>query len=571
MSSVSKISSGAVAKPQARRLPAPVAGIDLNFCRNPACALYGVAPDPFKRPHGTRPAPPGVPRGVVAGKKHEEYYQCPACRTTSRIKNNRAVAEEYERLCRLRKIDPCAPACRNAACANEHVPVAGHPEHYQRFGNTKAGDPRWRCKGCARTFSVGKPTRRHKRSDKNRLVLEMLCNDLSLAKASKISGLAYGDIYRRIGFYHDQVRSFVARREDFSRIDFRVAGSRFATDSQALTINWPSRKRRFPVVFQHLCSAHARSGFIMEASFQLDPDTSPTEAEAQSVAAAENHVSTAFRKHARIWMKTEFDAHLFRLARAAGLAHVVEYGLPATGTMLRYDVMQFAHAMRLRDHIGDTDASLMFVMDGDAGLKQAFSTVFQPVVSKERAHLAVIDFDKAMTNDMRNQIVANGRNSLCSATGLTPTELSLIPSEYYSEIVDEEVGVRLVGEPVGAWFQYPFPSKSEPNKRVLLLTDHPGLDARNKARLMRLATLRSVDSYFHRFRSNIRFASRPQISTNGPGRVWGRHHLYDPVVLSKLVEIYRFYHNWMEPGVDGKTPAMRIGLARGRVYERDLL
>ena len=88
---------------------------------------------------------------------------------------------------------------------------------------------------------------------------------------------------------------------------------------------------------------------------------------------------------------------------------------------------------------------------------------------------------------------------------------------------------------------------------------------------MRLATLRSVDSYFHRFRSNVRFASRPQISTNGPGRVWGRHHLYDPVVLSKLVEIYRFYHNWMEPGVDGKTPAMRIGLARGRVYERDLL
>ena len=49
----------------------------------------------------------------------------------------------------------------------------------------------------------------------------MLCNDLSLAKTAKISGLAYRDIYRRIDFYHERVRSFVARREDFSRIDFR--------------------------------------------------------------------------------------------------------------------------------------------------------------------------------------------------------------------------------------------------------------------------------------------------------------------------------------------------------------
>ena len=399
----------------------------------------------------------------------------------------------------------------------------------------------------------------------------MLCNDLSLAKTAKISGLAYRDIYRRIDFYHERVRSFTARREDFSRIDFAEVGSRFATDSQALTVNWPNRKRRFPVVFQHLCTAHARSGFIMEASFQLDPEISPAEAETQSLAANEAHVSTAFRRHARIWTETEFDAHLSRLASAAGLSQVDEYGLPVTGSMLRYDVMQFAHAMRLRDHIGDANVPLIFVMDGDAGLKQSFATVFHPEVSAGRAHLAVVDFDKAMTNDKRNSVVADGRNDLCAATGLSSAELSQIPSEFYADIVDEEVAIRLIGEPVGDWFQYPFPTESEPNKRVLLLTDRPGRAAREKAKLIRLATLRSVDSYFYRFRSDARFASRPMVSTNSHGRVWGRHHLYDPVVLSKLVEIYRFYHNWMEPGVDGKTPAMRIGLARGKIYERDLM
>jgi hypothetical protein len=154
--------------------------------------------------------------------------------------------------------------------------------------------------GCAKTFSTGKPARRHKRSDKNRLVLDMLCNDLSLAKVSKISRLSYSNIHIRIDFYHDQVRSFVVRREDFIQIDFAEAGSRFATDSQALTVNWPSRRRRLPVVFQHLCTAHPRSGFIMKASFQLDPEISPAEAEAQPLAASEDQISTAFRRHARI-------------------------------------------------------------------------------------------------------------------------------------------------------------------------------------------------------------------------------------------------------------------------------
>jgi hypothetical protein len=80
-----------------------------------------------------------------------------------------------------------------------------------------------------------------------------------------------------------------------------------------------------------------------------------------------------------------------------------------------------------------------------------------------------------------------------------------------------------------------------------------------------------VNSYFHRFRSNVRWASRPQVASGSHGQVWGRHHLYDPTILAKMVEIYRFYYDWMGPGANGKTPAMRIALSRGRVYERDLL
>ncbi len=127
--------------PLAQRLPAPVAGVDLNFCRNTACALYGVRPDPFRRPSGAPAPPSGVPRGAVTGGKHKELYKCPACGATSRVKNNRAVAEERGRMRRLRDTDPCAPACRTEGCANEDLPVEADPGLYQRFGKTEGRGP----------------------------------------------------------------------------------------------------------------------------------------------------------------------------------------------------------------------------------------------------------------------------------------------------------------------------------------------------------------------------------------------------------------------------------------------
>lgn len=87
---------------------------------------------------------------------------------------------------------------------------------------------------------------------------------------------------------------------------------------------------------------------------------------------------------------------------------------------------------------------------------------------------------------------------------------------------------------------------------------------------MRLATHRSVDSYFHKFRSDVRFAARADIA-GSTRQTWDRYYLYKPELMVKIAEIYRFYHTWCEPGQDKKTPAMRLGLANGRIDERDFM
>jgi hypothetical protein len=63
----------------------------------------------------------------------------------------------------------------------------------------------------------------------------------------------------------------------------------------------------------------------------------------------------------------------------------------------------------------------------------------------------------------------------------------------------------------------------------------------------------------------------PAISSANVGHTWDKQYLYKRGVMAKIVQIYRFYHNWCDLGADKKTPAMRIGLARGRVYERNFM
>ena len=59
-------------------------------------------------------------------------------------------------------------------------------------------------------------------------------------------------------------------------------------------------------------------------------------------------------------------------------------------------------------------------------------------------------------------------------------------------------------------------------------------------------------------------------TASNESRIWYAYAFYRPEMVLKLANILRFYHNYMLPDKQGRTPAMKIGLARGRVYPRDL-
>lgn len=553
------------------RLPWPHYGLTFNFCRNPQCAQFGTPPDPFDGRGHSKNVTTNFLRGQVSGSGDDKSFICDACGVSAVIKNNRSIIEEYRRLRKLQQELPDGQSCSKDGCRNHNLIFHKHPDRYKKFGKTCAGNQRFACKACGSTFTVGHPTRNQKLSHHNGTILRLLVNGMPIAKISEIVGMSQRDVYKKIDFIHDCVRRFASRREgDLSQVDWKTVGRTFATDSQTLMLNWPNKKTRASVAVQHLCTAHASSGFIVLAHLQVDPTVKMKDLEQAFMACGDNNFDRCFRDHGRLWLPDEFKAYIDAITRSVQLhpevAPEVHLGLqlPHEGCLVRQDIQQYAHALAIRRMTAkDKNTRFFYVQDADAGLSRAFIAVFAPEVSEGRADIAPVVFDKYLVNDVREMLAFAGRKLLRTELGLNEEEIDLVPTKFLHHVIDKLIEPRLLGTAIGQPFVWPYHTKSEPNRTIDLLTDRPTLMNDRRARLMRLATLRSVDSYFHKVRSNVRAAFRPSATPSGNGRTWDRYYLYKPEMLEKIMTIYRFHHNWMGSRKTKTTPAMKIGLAKG--------
>lgn len=551
----------------------PCHGIDINFCRNPQCGLFMEPPDPFKKKGNfSRRVKPNQPRGKVSGSGEEKTFICGACGQSSIVKNNAAVVEEYRRLRGRFQAEPPRDCCSNIECDSHGKSAACHPDLYRRSGRTAKGAQRWKCKRCLTSFSVGSRIRRQQRSSVNRTVLWMITNGNPISKISDFTGLCLRDVYKKIDFIYDRVIDHTARRENsFKDVDWQTHGRRFATDSQTLHLNWPNKKTRAQIAVHHLCTAHANSGYIMAANLGLDPSIDLPDVEADMVNVGDFGLPRAFRKQARVWSETEFKGYIDKITQGVKIhpmeAPDVDMGLqlPHRGSLLRQDVMQLAHAFLIRHYLGRGSERFFFVLDADSGLALSFVSAFAPWVRNGRADVAVVRFDKHKSNDQRNMLVADGKIALAAATGIPQSNWAALSVADKNEQLDNAIEGLLADHQPGEPFFWPFHTKSEPSRFVRILTDKPEIASDRRARLMRLSTLRSVDAYFHMVRSNIKFAARPGHTPSNNGRAWDKHYLYNPETMVKIIEIYRFVHNWMGSTKTKETPAMKLGLARGKM------
>ena len=118
---------------------------------------------------------------------------------------------------------------------------------------------------------------------------------------------------------------------------------------------------------------------------------------------------------------------------------------------------------------------------------------------------------------------------------------------------------------------HPFPNMSEPEKAVCYLTNYDDYDTDHAALLYNKASLHAIDCFFMQVRRRLSILERPIGSASNAGRTWNGYSAYNPQTIVKMLGIFRVFYNYCHTGQDKKTPAMRLGLAKGKISLEDII
>lgn len=589
------------------RYPPEAAGIQVNYCKNPKCANFGVPPHPQKayRRKSITPAGPGD-YTVVASGKGQPVLRCELCFEHIPMQSNLAIAEELLRISGYLE-PPAEPSCPNELCEAHGVPLSTAPKGYRRYGTNARGTPRYRCNSCHKVFALAaKSTHWQHETHFNRDVFEHLVNSVPLRRIIKILGITPGVLYRRMEFIWRQCCEFAGERER-GLLDRQDLGRRYiAMDRQALMVNWETRKDRRNTLLLLCASADLETGYVFGAHLNYDANADADEVIANLPRFGDNHLPQPFRRYARLWLPQDYEDAARRGGNAKGETGGDFSGLqaeidaayaealqrqnieagpgpkahtrtPLRGMQVHEQVTMAAHVQFVARLLHRAE-KIRFFMDQESGLRAAFMTAFARRVRDRTADAFFVRVLKGATVDIKRKLVRQAQQRFAKAqlrySGLSDNEVEI------ALIREEMERMASIGKWGDRWLTHPFPDMREPEKQVCWLTDieNPETDPslredqlNHAAYLYRKASLHAVDRFFMQVRRGVTMAERGVVSSSADRRLWFGKNAYNPANLAMMLEIYRTYFNYCEVGSDGKTPAMRLGLAKGPVASEDIL
>ena len=604
------------------RYPPTVAGIQVNHCKSPTCRNFGVPPGPAPK-RGVRPKnePPREPGPgdytVVATGKAQPALKCLLCGEIFPMHSNLAIAEELLRISDY--LEPMAPRCPNLDCASQE-PTGGL--NCTKYGVNRFGTPRYKCSTCKKVFAFGgAPEKGQHRTHQNRDIFCHLVNTVPLRRVMKLLGISASVLYARIDFIHRQCQLFAGDRER-TLVDRKDLGKRYiSTDRQTLLVNWSSKKSRKNTALHSIASADQATGYVYGAHLNFDPAVDEVDIALELPKFGDQKLAPPFRRFARVWMGAEYTQAAIRAGlRRAGRPATGEQAdtinlteklyqevearykstiervemddgdepsqntrAPAQGVLLHEQYVMQAH-IQFVTRLLQRAEKLRFFADQESGLRAALMAACPQRVLDRTADFFYVTVLKEVTVDQKRAYVAQSKRILAKAVealGEPSSDPELLLRQAKLNLMREQLTrVRKIGKWQDRWALHPLSDMREPSKLICWLTDIEPLAAHPKAREDQLnhharlhlkASVTEVDRFFMQVRRALTMAERGVVSASSNRRLWFGKNAYNPAVLVKLLEVFRTYFNYCEVGQDKKTPAMRMGLARGPVAPEDIL
>jgi transposase-like protein len=564
------------------------------------------------------PNAPPMPEPTVA---HRDLYavnngvlHCHNCEDFVTLRSNEAIVEETRRLSIYLQARR-GPACPGKQCESRlhAVDDADADQFYSKFGRTRAGSTRYRCKKCKSVVSVPRSTARQRRSEVNILFFKLLLARVSLSKIARVLEISRSTVYEKIDFLQRQCLAFQGDRE-------RALSGRYfdelllATDRQFYLCNWTRAVDARNLQITGVATADTRSGYVLAMNVAYDPEPDRKAVEADAIATGDyDGVAHPYRKYARVWLEGDFASNAERAAERreksskkrseedpADAEETIDPDedeeeaffsnrkLPDAGMLVHNDYTLHAHFQLLRRLIGGAER-VCFYTEKEQGMRAAIMAAFHEQMLQERLDAFHVMVAKELTVNRRRALVGQSkaayrnwleeRRAHGTIRGKDQDQCRAIR---LLEAIDSPEMILDKGtkkwEP---WIWHPFPNLAEPEKRVLPLTAQvpeatrtagqmklrlrPPIDRQRLAHLVDKASLHAVDRYFMQIRRELAGLERGIPVASNKRRLWYGLTPYDPSMIPKLLDIHRAYYNWIQVGEDGLTRAQRFGVARDKL------
>ncbi|MDK9737617.1 hypothetical protein KI655_09920 [Vibrio sp. D404a] len=581
---------------QQERIPKEMNGLQVNTCKNPKCANFNKAPliihkdgksklkrDPLYAISGLGANLPGL--------------KCKSCGEITPVKSNEGVLQELERISAY--LGTGKAVCPNSECSNHEVNALTHPKSYYKHGSTN-GSPRFQCKLCKKTFSTGSKRRTQRKPEKNKTLFKLIVNDVPVRRACDILEISPNTYYQKVDWLYEQVMRFVKNRELKLLENMSFDRLYLSTDRQVLSTNWRIRKDKRNTEILGIGTADNRTDYIFGWHFNFEPSLKPYEIEKDAISHGDYEAALPHRKHARLWLDQDFQVATTKSSskkapQATGslkseveLQYLLEkerdnlesseqvddsVRLPESGMLVRSEYTMYAHFQFMAKILKNTD-KVRFYLDQDTGIRNAFMQAFSDRVVDKSADAFYVKANKDLTIDQKRMLERDCYRKIKAKYGVTYTALPYPEKQkIIQRLILEELGnIKPIYGSKESWLQYPFSTRSEPEKMVAALTDISGCSPEHQANLYKLASLHGIDRFFQQTRRRVRMFERPFSSGTNARRVWYGYSAYNPEYIVKIAEILRVFYNYIHNDrKDKKTPAMRLGLAKGKVTYENII
>ncbi|MGH6999879.1 MAG: hypothetical protein ACREEA_00005, partial [Stellaceae bacterium] len=338
-----------------------------------------------------------------------------------------------------------------------------------------------------------------------------------------------------------------------------------------------------------MCTADNSSMYVFALNLNYDPATKPEIIELDTLLRGDGKKPAPFRRHARLWHECDYAEVAGRRGRppvdsvrAQILQNYSELltrddidptmemnallRLPHRGMQVHNEYTIFAHFYHLHDMLRHVEKTRWYV-DQDTGIRGALLTAFREEIKQGRCEAFFVQVNRGMTEKNRLGAIHAGR-VLVDKMAARPGNADKTEQELRRLVVKKALArLEQLGPWKDPWLKHPVPSKNEPEKWICHLTERLGFctDDDHLAALYDLASAKGTDQFFMQIRRRFSLLERMLNRASQSERVWNIYSPYNPVVIQRMLNIYRVFYNFSKVGKGKKTPAMRLGLASAPV------